>query len=128
MSRFDKYDPFSGGSRVPLAAAILAADVGKIQAVSINGSGRAVIGGPAETAVQGVIVADRPMSAGEPIDVMRSGEIVEATLTGGAAFAAGGIVYAHANGVVDSVSAAGKIIGKMVEATRMIVFCPVGTT
>ena len=129
MSRFDKYDPFSGGFRAPLNAAItLAADVGKIQAVSINSSGKVVIGGPAETAIMGLICPVRLMAAAEPIDVMTAGEIVEAVMTAGTAFAAGGIVYAHLAGTVDSTATAGKVVAKMVELTRMIVRVPVATT
>jgi hypothetical protein len=128
MSRFDKYDPVSGGFRAPLNAAILAADVDKIQAVSINTSGKAVIGGAAETAVMGVICPTRAMAANEVIDVMTQGEIVEATITGGGAFTAGAIVYAHAAGTVDATATAGKIIAKMVELDRMIVRCPIATT
>jgi hypothetical protein len=121
-----------GGFRAPLLAAITSTDVGKIQAVSINTSGQVVIGGAAETAIIGVIIAVRPMSAAEPIDVMTDGEIVEATKTGGTAWAAGDIVYAHGTaggvGVVDAVAATSKIIGKMVSTTRMIVRCPMSTT
>lgn len=132
MSRFDKYDPVSGGFRAPLAAAIVSADKDKIQAVSINTSGQAVIGGAAETAVMGVICPGRAMAAGDVVDVMTHGEIVEATMTGGTAFTAGAIVYAHGTtggvGVVDGTSTSGKIIGKMVELDRMIVRVPVATT
>jgi len=121
-----------GGFRAPLLAAITSTDVGKIQAVSINTSGQVVIGGAAETAVIGIIIAVRPMAAAEPIDVMTDGEIVEATKTGGTAWAAGDIVYAHGTtggvGVVDAVSTSGKIIGKMLSTTRMMVRCPISTT
>jgi hypothetical protein len=132
VSRFDKYEPRVGGFRAPLLAAITSADVGKIQAVSLNTSGQVVIGGPAETAIIGVIVAVRPMAAAEAIDVMTDGEIAEATKTGGTAWAAGDIVYAHGTaggvGIVDAVAATGKIIGKMQSITRMIVRCPMATT
>lgn len=132
MSRFDKYDPVSGGFRAPLNAAIATADIGKIQAVSINTSGRVVIGGAAETAIMGVICPVRAMAASEVIDVMTHGEIVEATITGGGAFTAGAIVYAHGTtggtGVVDATSTSGKVIGKMIELTRMVVRCPAATT
>lgn len=128
MSRFDKYDPVAGGFRAPLAAAITSTDVGKIQAVSINTSGQAVIGGAAETAVQGLIVAVRPMAINEIIDVMTHGEIVEALKTAGTAWAAGDIVYAHLAGTVDAVSTSGKIVGKMLSTTRMLVRCPIATT
>lgn len=128
MSRFDKYEPRVGGFRAKLNAAIVSTDVGKIQGVSINGTGRVVVGGAAETAITGVICPVRPMDAGEVIDVMTSGEIVDATMTAGTAFAAGALVYAHLSGAVDSTATAGKAIAKMVEATRMIVRCPVATT
>lgn len=128
MSRFDKYGPLTGGFRAPLNAAITSADVGKIQAVSINTSGKVVIGGAAETAVMGLIVATRPMAANEQIDVMTSGEIVEATITGGGAFTAGAIVYAHAAGTVDATATSGKVVGKMVELDRMIVRVAPATT
>lgn len=129
MSRFDKYDPVSGGFRAPLAAAILAADVGKIQAVSINGSGKVAIGGAAETAIIGVIVPVRAMAANEPIDVMTHGEIVEALTTAGAAFVAGAIVSVATGASTGLVaSAAGKVIGRVIEATRVVIRCPVSTT
>lgn len=124
MSRYDKYDPVSGGSRVPLNAAIAASEVGKIKAVSINGSGRAVIGGAATTDLQGLVCPVRAMAAGEIIDVMRSGEITDATETAGTAFAAGARVYAHIDGTVDDTATAGKLVGHTIEAGRLIVAVP----
>lgn len=132
MSRFDKYDPVSGGFRAPLLAAITSADVGKIQAVSINTSGQVVIGGAAETAIMGVICPHKVFAAGDIIDVMTGGEIVEATMTGGGAFTAGAIVYGHGTtggvGVVDATSTSGKVLGKMIELNRMIVRVTPATT
>lgn len=130
MSRFDKYDPVSGGFRAKLNAAILAVDVGKIQGVSINASGRVVIGGAAETAIEGVICPVRPMSAAEPIDVMTGGEIAEATQTAGAAFTAGALVtVVGTTGVIGTTTGAGtKAIGRMIEADRMVVRVPKATT
>jgi len=130
LSRFDKYDPVSGGFRAPLVAAILTADVGKIQAVSISASG-VVIGGAAETAIIGVICAVKAMAAGDIIDVMTSGEIVEALTTAGAAFAAGAIVSVATGASTGLVaSAAGKVIGRVAgpEIDRVIIRCPVATT
>ena len=129
MSRFDKYDPVSGGFRAPLLAAILATDANKIQAVSINTSGQVVIGGPAETAIIGVICPVRAMNAGDPIDVMTHGEIVNATTTAGAAFTAGAIVSV-ATGVSTGAiaSAAGKVIGRAIELDRLVIRCPISTT
>ena len=130
FGRFDKYDGFVGGFRAPLNAAMSATgdDIGKIQAVSINASGKVVIGGAAETAVIGVICPTKVMAANDPIDVMTSGEIVGAVKTAGTAWAAGDLVYAHLAGTVDAVSTAGKVIGKMLTTTHMVVRCPIATT
>lgn len=131
MSRYDKYDPVSGGFRAPLNAAILTADVGKIQGVSINASGKVVIGGAAETAIIGVICPVRAMAANEIIDVMTSGEIVEATATGGAALTAGAAIrVVGTTGVVEAGApgAGQKAVGKMIELDRMIVRVSIPTT
>ena len=130
FGRFDKYDGFVGGFRAPLNANMSATgdDIGKIQAVSINTNGRVVIGGPAETAVMGVICPTQVMNAGDPIDVMTSGEIVGVVQTGGTAWTAGALAYAHADGTISTTSASGKVVGKIVELDRLVVRCPVATT
>lgn len=129
--RFDKYDPVSGGFRAPLAAGIIQADVNKIQGVSINGSGQVVIGGGAETAIMGVICPHKLFAAGDIIDVMTHGEIVEASTTAGAAFTAGAIVKVV--GITGAVAAGApgageKAIGRMIELNRMVVRVPVATS
>lgn len=121
MSRFDKYDPYDGGFRAKLNAAIVAANAGKIYAVSINTSGRVVIGGAAATDIKGLICATEAMAAGDAIDVMTDGEIGDATTTAAAAFTAGATVYAHIDGTVDAVATAGKAVGFTVELTRLVV-------
>jgi len=132
FGRFDKYDGFVGGFRAPLNAALSATgdDTGKIQAVSINTSGKVVIGGAAETAIIGVICPTRVMAANEVIDVMTSGEIVGAVKTAGTAWAAGDIVTAAISGAVGStaVGAGFKAVGKMLTTTHMVVRCPIATT
>lgn len=132
FGRFDKYDGFVGGFRAPLNAALSPTgdDTGKIQAVSINSSGKVVIGGPAETAIIGVICPTKVMAANEPIDVMTSGEIVGVVKTAGTAFAAGDIVTAAISGAVGStaVGAGFKAVGKMLTTTHMVVRCPIATT
>lgn len=129
MARFDKYDGKTGGFRAPLAAAIAIADVGKIQAVSIDTSGRAAIGGAAQTAISGLICPVRVMAAGEPIDVMTRGEIEEATETAGTAFTLGAPVFAHADGTVDDTSTNGVPVGITVtRATRLVVHVNPATT
>lgn len=132
FGRFDKYDGFVGGFRAPLNAAMSATgdDIGKIQAVSINSSGKVVIGGPAETAIIGVICPTKVMAANDPIDVMTAGEIVGCVKTAGTAWAAGDIVTAATAGPVGStaVGAGFKAVGKMLTTTHMVVRCPIPTT
>lgn len=124
MSRFDKYDPFDGGFRARLNAAIVAANAGKIYAVSINTSGRVVIGGTGLIDIRGLICATEAMAAGDAIDVMTDGEIGDATTTAAAAFTAGALVYCHIDGTVDAVATAGKAVGFTVELDRLIVRVP----
>jgi hypothetical protein len=123
LSRIDKYDPFDGGFRAKLNAALVAANAGKIYAVSINTSGRVVVGGTATTDIKGLICATEAMDAAKPIDVMTDGEFGDVLTTAGAAFTAGQTVYAHTDGTVDAVATAGKAIGFIVEPTRMVVRC-----
>lgn len=132
FGRFDKYNGFVGGFRAPLNAALSASgdDTGKIQGVSINTSGKVVIGGTAETAIIGVICPTRVMAAGEPIDVMTDGEIVGCVKTAGTAWAAGDIVTAAVSGAVGAtaVGAGFKAVGKMLTTTHMVVRVPIPTT
>lgn len=116
MARFDKYDPFSGGFRAPLEAAVGEASVGVPLGVSLNASGRVVVGGAAATDIVGVICPVRPMSAGEPIDVMTAGEIVEVS-----GLTAGSRVYAATDGTVSTNATGTKLIGRAVEASRVVV-------
>lgn len=121
MSRIDKYDPVSGGFRAKLNAAVLAADAGKIQAVSLNSSGRVVIGGTNLNDLVGVICPVGAMSAADVVDVMQAGEMANATETAGTAFTAGAKVYAHADGTVNDTATAGIKIGTTVELDRLVV-------
>lgn len=116
MARFDKYDPVSGGFRSKLNAAIAAVDVGKVYAVAINGSNRVIRTGIGATAdIAGVICAVRPMDAGEAVDVMTAGEIVEMAETAGTALATGAKVYGHTDGTVDDTATTSKYLGQVVE-------------
>jgi hypothetical protein len=121
VSRYDKYDPYDGGFRARLNAALTSSDVGKLRAVSINASGRVVIGGGALTDLRGLICPTEAMAAGAAIDVMTDGEVANATTTAGAALTAGGLVYAHIDGSVDATATSGKAMGWCVEADRVIV-------
>lgn len=124
MSRYDKYDPYDGGFRARLNAAIAASDAGKIRAVSINTSGRVVIGGAGLVDIRGLICPTEAMAAGAVIDVMTDGEIGDATETAGTAFTGGALVYAHADGTVDDTATSGKAVGFTVETNRLIVRVP----
>lgn len=131
MARFDKYDPFSGGFRGVLNAAIASADVGKIYAVAINGTNRVIRTGIGATAdIVGVICAVRPMAAGDPIDVMTAGEIVEALETAGPAFTDGAKIYGHTDGNVDDTATTSKYLGQVVESQatgkRLVIRVPLG--
>lgn len=133
MSRYDKYEPRAGGFRAVLNAAIAAVDVGKIFAVGINGSNRVIRTGIAATAdIVGVICAVRPMNAGDVIDVMTNGEIVEATETAGTAFTDGAKVYGHTDGTVDDTATTSKYLGQVVETPagstgkRVVIRVPLG--
>jgi hypothetical protein len=121
VSRYDKYDPYDGGFRARLNAAIPASEAGKIKAVSINTSGRVVIGGAGLIDIRGLICPTEAMAAGAAIDVMTDGEIADATETAGTAFTAGALVYAHIDGTVDDTAASGKAMGFTVELNRVIV-------
>lgn len=118
--RFDKYDPVSGGFRAKLNAAIVTADVNKILGVSINTSGKVVVGGAAAADIVGVICAVRAMAANEPIDVMTGGEIVNATYSGGGATAAGDRVYAATDGSTSTTNT-GKLVGRVIEVGRIVI-------
>lgn len=126
MSRFDKYDPVDGGFRVQLNAALTSANVGKMYAVSVNSSGRAVIGGAALTDLRGIICPTEPMAAAIPIDAMTDGDIAEPTTTGGVAFGNNDVLYAHIDGTIDAVATAGKAVGFIVNGPgpkRAIIRC-----
>lgn len=83
MSRYDKYDPKSGGFRAPLNAAWNATsgpssvtDLFRVTGVALNGSGR-LIRATTALACVGIIVVHGVKAAGEIQDVMTHGEVVE---------------------------------------------------
>lgn len=112
MARIDKYQPVAGGFRAPLNAAYTgaAAPIG----VGINSSGRVVVGA-GQTGIVGVICSPYDKAAGDIIDVMTNGELVE---FGGAA---GTTYYAHATTGVISTTVSAYRVGATVEADRLVV-------
>jgi len=143
MSRYDKYDPMTGGFRAPLLAnfgytASLPdrkhADLGKLLAVGINTAGKVLpLAAGAAAPFAGVLILTSPMAAGDMIDVMTDGEITDLVdaEVGGASLGAGLAIYsdpALATGVPTTTFAAnGFYIGRMVESTRLIVRCMMRT-
>lgn len=120
MARYDKYEPNVGGYRAPLAADWLDADLNKVCPISLNASGQVVKGTAGQSGFAGVLVLTKKRFAGDIVDVMTSGEIVE--LTG---LAAGTAYYALVNGDgVATVNTTPKV-GVTVEASRMVVRCNV---
>ncbi len=143
MAKYDKYEPIAGGFRALLAAALTltAGSIGPV-AVSLNASGRVVVGTAGQSGLVGILVknvAKGPVGpwgtslsggtpnayapigaqAGDVVDIMTNGEIVDLDTT---AFPAGSKVYAAANGTVSTTSAAGSfLIGHTVEAGRLVV-------
>lgn len=114
MARFDKYDPISGGFRAPLAADWPSADLEEVIPVGLDANGR-VVKGAGNTGVKGVVCLTKLRYAGDVVDVMTDGEIVEATgLTAGTNYfgsAAGGVTTTNTD----------KALGATVEATRLVV-------
>lgn len=137
MSRYDKYNPVSGGFRAKLNAAWNATsgpgpstDLNRVLVVGVNGSGRVIKAAAAIDCV-GVMVLTGPKLAGDAVDVMTAGEIVEvdgADFQGGAAPAAGAKVYYDATAsrlttTAPADATVGFYVGHMVEATRLVVRC-----
>lgn len=119
--RIDKYDPVDGGFRALLNAsqAATAGGVGDADAaigVGLNASGR-VVAGAGNTGILGVLVVTRAHVAGDVVDVMTDGEIVEFAGT------AGTVYYADTTtGAIGTTGGAGKVrVGHTVEAGRLVV-------
>ena len=116
MARIDKYDPISGGFRAPLAAAYTGAAAPI--AVGLNTSGRVVTPTDSNCGIVGVICSPYDKAAGDVVDVMTAGELVEFGGTAGSVYTAN-----TTTGVLSTTaaSAAQTPIGYTVEADRLIV-------
>lgn len=143
MAKYDKYEPIAGGFRALLGAALTLTDggIGPV-GMSLNASGRAVVGSGGQSGLVGVMVknvARGPVGpwgtslsggtpnphapvgaqAGDVVDIMTNGEIVDLDPTD---FPAGSKVYAAPDGTVSTTGGAGSIqIGHTVEAGRLVV-------
>ena len=119
MARYDKYDPVSGGFRAPLAADWADNQKAIPFGVALDGNGRVVKVTAVDTAL-GVLVIDAAKAAGDIVDVMTSGEIVEVT-----GLAAGTTYFTHDDATLETAAPAvgdNKVqVGHTVEATRLVV-------
>lgn len=121
MSRYDKYDPYVGGFRAPIFAAINFDDAFTAYAVGLDSAGRVVLGA-GQTGIVGVLIAHNAKKAGDIVDVMTSGEIVEFTITAGTAGAAGTVYWGDPDDGNIVATATGNVrLGFTSEATRLIV-------
>lgn len=90
MARIDKYDPIDGGFRAPIAADTNA-HTGAIGGsnipvgVGLDTSGR-VVPGAGNTGIVGVLCLPRNVKAGDIVDVMTDGEILEIGGTAGTTY------------------------------------------
>jgi hypothetical protein len=118
MARYDKYNPVSGGFRAPLAAA-WTTDIATPIGVTLDGNGRVVKVSAGDTA-RGVLVVDSAKAAGDVVDVMTAGEIVDCT-----GLAAGTDYFTAADGTLANVFPAAGVnkihVGHTVEASRLVV-------
>lgn len=111
--RIDKYDPVDGGFRAPLNAAY----TGSATAVgaSINSSGRVLPGAAGQTGFVGILCKPDDAAAGDVVDIMTHGEIVDAGL------AAGTTYYLNATTGAIQTTRTIYYVGHTVEADRLVV-------
>lgn len=125
MARYDKYDPISGGFRAALAADLAKNSTGNGIGVGLDNTGK-VVAGAGNTGVIGVLIVTAAMKAGDIVDVMTAGDIVEMA----APVVAGTVVTADTTSGALGVTAASATkvaVGYAVEATRLVVrAAPVG--
>jgi len=115
LARIDKYDPVSGGFRAALAAAYTgaAAPIG----VGLDTNGR-VVAGAGTTGIVGVLCKPDNAAAGDIVDIMTAGELVEFAGDAGSIYTADTTTGALG---VTAADATHIRVGFAVEATRLIV-------
>jgi len=130
MPRYDKYEPYAGGFRGTLAAAIDAEDSFTAFGVGLDNDGHVVLGA-GTTGILGVLVAHGAKRAGDVVDVMTAGEIVEFTADGtpdGTAASPGTVYYADPSDGDISSTNTGKAVGFYTDDGRLVVRVAVGVT
>jgi hypothetical protein len=141
-SRYDKYDGVNGGFRAPLNAAWTATsgpsgvtDLARILCVGLNSSGN-IVKAASVAACSGILVVNAAAAAGDIMDVMTSGEIVDIgvdDIQGGVAATAGQKLYfdataARLTATAPGVGVNGFYVGQVAlapdgTATRLVVRC-----
>lgn len=128
MARYDKYDPMGGGFRAALAADWLTADLNTVFGVGLDANGR-VVKGAGNSGIVGVICLTKARKAGEIVDVMKHGEVVEADIAGPAGATATGTVAGTSYSALTTTGVVGTTapdathvhVGHTVEASRLVV-------
>jgi len=115
MARIDKYDGVDGGFRAPLAANRSGAAAPVAVGLDVNGR---IVAGAGNSGLVGVLCMPDDHSAGDILDIMTDGELVEFAGVAGTAYTAN-----TTTGAITSAAASGTQIkvGATVEATRLIV-------
>jgi len=113
VARYDKYEPYAGGFRAPLAADWSKDDLSTAFGVGLNANGQ-VVKGAGNTGVLGILILTKAYKAGHVIDVQTDGEVVE---FGGTA---GTVYFADATTGVISTTNTGTRVGHTVEGGRLI--------
>jgi hypothetical protein len=137
MSRYDKYNPVSGGFRAALNAAwtatsgpTSATDLNRILVVGVNGSGR-VVKATTVALASGILILTSPKAAADVVDVMTDGEVVEISGTdmeSGTAPTAGQKLWFNATAsrltsTAPTAGVAGFYVGQIIEVGRLVVRC-----
>jgi hypothetical protein len=112
LARFDKYEPKAGGFRAPLADDFTE-DLSTAIGVGLDSNGR-VVRGAGDSGIVGVLILTRNHRAGDIVDVMTDGDIVEFGGNPGTVYFA-----AAAGGAIATTGDAR--VGHTVEGERLVV-------
>jgi hypothetical protein len=115
MARIDKYEGVGDGFRAPLAADWAGSAVPIGVGLDVNGR---VVPGAGITGIKAVVCKPDVLKAGQPIDCMKDGELVEFAGVAGTQYTAN-----TTTGAITSAAASGTqiVVGFTVEATRLVV-------
>lgn len=115
MARIDKVDPVGGNIRAPLAAAYTGSATPIGVGLDVNGR---VVAGAGQSGIIGVLCKPKSAAAGDVVDVVKDGELVEFAGVAGTAYTAN-----TTTGAITSAAASGTQIkvGFTVEAGRLVV-------